>query len=263
VILFGLGGLFTEVLRDVALRICPIHAAQALAMIEETKGPDSEGLPGECGGRYEGAGRLSREGLETSGQKSGHRESGYESPVRLREKQRMPCGGCEDGKDLAFRQVTIKPNPPVTKEIIVIIDAFCFVRLIYPPERSRPLPCQRQPGREDWQLAADLAPACIAEISAAALFCACPVGGNGKDVIFQTSCHHSVLAERKDQIGTVTDHISSFQSQDAHGFGKNPVEADHDPHFAQADIIDLKSLISRMKQRFSSLNKCIFRYVAT
>jgi acetyltransferase len=38
VILFGLGGLFTEVLRDVALRICPIHAAQALAMIEETKG---------------------------------------------------------------------------------------------------------------------------------------------------------------------------------------------------------------------------------
>ena len=38
VILFGLGGLFTEVLGDVALRICPIHTAQALAMIEETKG---------------------------------------------------------------------------------------------------------------------------------------------------------------------------------------------------------------------------------
>jgi len=39
---------------------------------------------------------LSREGLETSGRKSGHPESGYESPVRLREKQGMSCGGCED-----------------------------------------------------------------------------------------------------------------------------------------------------------------------
>jgi acyl-CoA synthetase (NDP forming) len=38
VILFGLGGVFTEVLRDVALRVCPIDLAQALAMIEETKG---------------------------------------------------------------------------------------------------------------------------------------------------------------------------------------------------------------------------------
>ena len=38
VILFGLGGIFTEVLRDVALRVCPIDRAQALDMIEETKG---------------------------------------------------------------------------------------------------------------------------------------------------------------------------------------------------------------------------------
>ena len=38
VILFGLGGVFTEVLRDVALRVCPIDRAQALAMIEETRG---------------------------------------------------------------------------------------------------------------------------------------------------------------------------------------------------------------------------------
>lgn len=38
VILFGLGGVFTEVLRDVALRVCPIDRAQALDMIEETKG---------------------------------------------------------------------------------------------------------------------------------------------------------------------------------------------------------------------------------
>jgi len=38
VILFGLGGIFVEVIRDVALRICPIDPEEAGRMIEETKG---------------------------------------------------------------------------------------------------------------------------------------------------------------------------------------------------------------------------------
>lgn len=38
VILFGLGGIFVEVIRDVALRICPIDWEEAARLIEETKG---------------------------------------------------------------------------------------------------------------------------------------------------------------------------------------------------------------------------------
>jgi acyl-CoA synthetase (NDP forming) len=38
VILFGLGGIFVEVIRDAAMRICPIDPAEAGRMIEETKG---------------------------------------------------------------------------------------------------------------------------------------------------------------------------------------------------------------------------------
>ena len=37
-ILFGLGGIFVEVLGDVALRLAPLTAADATAMIEEIKG---------------------------------------------------------------------------------------------------------------------------------------------------------------------------------------------------------------------------------
>jgi acetate---CoA ligase (ADP-forming) len=38
VVLFGLGGIFVEVIRDVAMRICPIDRGEAGCMIEETKG---------------------------------------------------------------------------------------------------------------------------------------------------------------------------------------------------------------------------------
>jgi acyl-CoA synthetase (NDP forming) len=38
VILFGLGGIFVEVIRDAAMRICPIDPAEAGRLIEETKG---------------------------------------------------------------------------------------------------------------------------------------------------------------------------------------------------------------------------------
>jgi acetyltransferase len=38
VILFGLGGIFVEVIRDVALRICPIDPEEAGRMVEDTKG---------------------------------------------------------------------------------------------------------------------------------------------------------------------------------------------------------------------------------
>src|SRR5204862_4159656 len=38
VIMFGLGGIFVEVLKDVALRLAPIDKAEALGMIAEIKG---------------------------------------------------------------------------------------------------------------------------------------------------------------------------------------------------------------------------------
>src|SRR5262249_53463815 len=38
VIMFGLGGIFVEVLKDVALRLAPIDEAEALSMIAEIKG---------------------------------------------------------------------------------------------------------------------------------------------------------------------------------------------------------------------------------
>jgi len=38
VVMFGLGGIFVEVLKDVALRLAPIEKAEALAMIAEIKG---------------------------------------------------------------------------------------------------------------------------------------------------------------------------------------------------------------------------------
>jgi acetyltransferase len=38
VVAFGLGGIYTEVLRDVALRVAPVHPAEALEMIRAVKG---------------------------------------------------------------------------------------------------------------------------------------------------------------------------------------------------------------------------------
>ena len=49
-ILFGLGGIFTEALKDTSLRIAPISKATALEMIGEIKGIDIlRGLRGEKG----------------------------------------------------------------------------------------------------------------------------------------------------------------------------------------------------------------------
>jgi acetate---CoA ligase (ADP-forming) subunit beta len=38
VLLFGLGGIFIEIIKDVSLRIAPVNAEEALQMIKETKG---------------------------------------------------------------------------------------------------------------------------------------------------------------------------------------------------------------------------------
>ena len=47
-ILFGLGGIFVEVLKDVSLRICPIEEKDAKEMIQEIKGyPILKGIRGE------------------------------------------------------------------------------------------------------------------------------------------------------------------------------------------------------------------------
>ena len=47
-ILFGLGGIFVEVLKDVSLRICPIEEKNAKEMIQEIKGyPILKGIRGE------------------------------------------------------------------------------------------------------------------------------------------------------------------------------------------------------------------------
>jgi succinyl-CoA synthetase beta subunit len=37
-VMVGLGGVFVEVLRDVALRVCPVDEAEAVRMIDELKG---------------------------------------------------------------------------------------------------------------------------------------------------------------------------------------------------------------------------------
>jgi len=50
VIMFGLGGIFVEVLKDVSFRICPVDKKLALAMMKEIKGHKIlEGLRGEKG----------------------------------------------------------------------------------------------------------------------------------------------------------------------------------------------------------------------
>jgi acetyl-CoA synthetase (ADP-forming) len=38
VIMFGLGGIFVEILKDVSFRLCPLNKAEALEMIKEIKG---------------------------------------------------------------------------------------------------------------------------------------------------------------------------------------------------------------------------------
>jgi len=49
VILFGLGGIFVEVLKDVAMRVCPIGMAEAREMIDEIKGaPILKGFRGQA-----------------------------------------------------------------------------------------------------------------------------------------------------------------------------------------------------------------------
>lgn len=48
VVMFGLGGIFVEVLRDVAFRVAPIDLEEAMAMMRETKGAKVlEGFRGE------------------------------------------------------------------------------------------------------------------------------------------------------------------------------------------------------------------------
>ena len=47
-ILFGLGGIFVELMKDVSLRICPINHEEAKEMISEIKGyPILKGIRGE------------------------------------------------------------------------------------------------------------------------------------------------------------------------------------------------------------------------
>jgi len=49
-IMFGLGGVFTELLKDVSLRICPIDKKQAKEMVQEVKGfPILKGYRGKAG----------------------------------------------------------------------------------------------------------------------------------------------------------------------------------------------------------------------
>jgi acetyl-CoA synthetase (ADP-forming) len=50
VLMFGLGGIFVEVLKDISFRVCPITEKEALAMIKEIKGyPILSGIRGKKG----------------------------------------------------------------------------------------------------------------------------------------------------------------------------------------------------------------------
>jgi len=49
-VIFGLGGVFTEVLKDISLRICPIDKMDAMEMVQEIKGyPILKGYRGKAG----------------------------------------------------------------------------------------------------------------------------------------------------------------------------------------------------------------------
>lgn len=50
VLMFGLGGIFVEVLKDISFRVCPVSEKEALSMIKEIKGyPILAGIRGEKG----------------------------------------------------------------------------------------------------------------------------------------------------------------------------------------------------------------------
>jgi len=50
VLMFGLGGIFVEVLKDISFRICPVSEKEALSMVKEIKGyPILAGIRGKKG----------------------------------------------------------------------------------------------------------------------------------------------------------------------------------------------------------------------
>jgi acetyl-CoA synthetase (ADP-forming) len=50
VLMFGLGGIFVEVLKDISFRVCPVSEKEALSMIKEIKGyPILSGVRGKKG----------------------------------------------------------------------------------------------------------------------------------------------------------------------------------------------------------------------
>ena len=61
VVMFGLGGIFTELFRDVTFRLAPFDRAEAHRMIAEGQGNALPArLPRQAGGRCRGAGRDAR-----------------------------------------------------------------------------------------------------------------------------------------------------------------------------------------------------------